>query len=326
VACPGRQVPWVSYQGPHHHYARPDRRVPQASGADVMRRALFRLRVKLCQSRLARPGRDQLGSGVTEWIAKASLPVAAPEDLVTVRVALNVCARRLDGKPAAATTATRRKRAVLANAIGYSIEFGLLMRFSVGLSCDDAPMERELPSLGEWLAWRDSLLPAPCGVPCAGTDYDRRAVWIILRMIQGHRCAICLRGTAGEMDYDRVTGRIQGLLCERCNAVASEGTRHPVLDAYRARPPVGGQVWLYGPGGGTEPEVTAMTDAELQFATDMGRLIEAGDAALDAADDAYRWTLKRGCDAGLLAVFGSRIGEQPPGSILPALAGSEAEE
>ena len=69
-----------------------------------------------------------------------------------------------------------------------------------------------------------------------------------------------------------------------------------------------------------------MTDAELLFATDMGRLIEAGDAALDSAGDAYLRTLKRGCDAGLLTVFGTRTGEQPPGSILPAVGVSEAEE
>jgi hypothetical protein len=35
------------------------------------------------------------------------------------------CARRLDGKPAAATT-TRRKRAVFANALGYAVERRLL--------------------------------------------------------------------------------------------------------------------------------------------------------------------------------------------------------
>src|SRR5450759_2675468 len=59
------------------------------------------------------------------WIAKASLPVAALEDPNTVRAVLNACARRLDGKPAAATT-TRRKRAVFANALGYALERRLL--------------------------------------------------------------------------------------------------------------------------------------------------------------------------------------------------------
>jgi integrase len=51
--------------------------------------------------------------------------VAALDDPVTVRAVLAVCARRLDGKSAAATTA-RRKRAVFANALGYAVEFRLL--------------------------------------------------------------------------------------------------------------------------------------------------------------------------------------------------------
>ena len=54
-----------------------------------------------------------------DWIAKASLPVAALEEPDTVRAALNACARRLDGRPAAATT-TCRKRAIFANALGYA--------------------------------------------------------------------------------------------------------------------------------------------------------------------------------------------------------------
>ena len=60
-----------------------------------------------------------------DWIAKASLPVTALEEPDTVRAALNACARRLDGKPAAATT-TRRKRAIFANALGYAVERRLL--------------------------------------------------------------------------------------------------------------------------------------------------------------------------------------------------------
>ena len=60
-----------------------------------------------------------------DWIAKASVPVAALEEPDTVRAALNACARRLDGRPAAATT-TRRKRAVFANALGYAVERRLL--------------------------------------------------------------------------------------------------------------------------------------------------------------------------------------------------------
>ena len=51
--------------------------------------------------------------------------MAALEEPDTVRAVLGACARRLDGKPAAATT-TRRKRAVFANALGYAVERRLL--------------------------------------------------------------------------------------------------------------------------------------------------------------------------------------------------------
>jgi integrase len=60
-----------------------------------------------------------------DWAARASLPVAALEDTVTVRVALGACARTLAGTPAAGAT-QRRKRSVFYNAIGYAVEQGHL--------------------------------------------------------------------------------------------------------------------------------------------------------------------------------------------------------
>jgi integrase len=57
--------------------------------------------------------------------------VAALEEPDTVRAVLGACARRLDGKPAAATT-TRRKRAVFANALGYAVERRLLPASPLG--------------------------------------------------------------------------------------------------------------------------------------------------------------------------------------------------
>jgi len=60
-----------------------------------------------------------------DWAAETSLPVAALDDPGTVRAVLGACARRLDGRPAAAST-TRRKRAVLASALGYAVERRLL--------------------------------------------------------------------------------------------------------------------------------------------------------------------------------------------------------
>jgi integrase len=94
----------------------------KAPDPDLMRRALFGYAFNSASA--GRPVPGQI-TGALEWIAKASLPVSALEDPATVRTALNACARRLDGKPAAATT-TRRKRAVLANALGYAVELGLL--------------------------------------------------------------------------------------------------------------------------------------------------------------------------------------------------------
>jgi integrase len=63
--------------------------------------------------------------GPLEWIARNSLPLVSLADSDTVRLALNACARKLDGLPAAATT-TSRKRAVLYNALGYAVERDLL--------------------------------------------------------------------------------------------------------------------------------------------------------------------------------------------------------
>jgi hypothetical protein len=60
-----------------------------------------------------------------EWIATASLTVAALEEAATIRLALDACARTLAGKPAAAST-QRRKRAVFHNAVSYAVELKLL--------------------------------------------------------------------------------------------------------------------------------------------------------------------------------------------------------
>jgi hypothetical protein len=101
---------------------RPDRATPQVPRARGASPALFGYAFN--------PGRASQAvleeiTRALDWIAKASLPVAALEDPDTVRVALNGCARRLDGRPAAATT-TRRKRAIFANALGYAVERRLL--------------------------------------------------------------------------------------------------------------------------------------------------------------------------------------------------------
>ena len=89
---------------------------------DVIRRALFGYAFNVASTSRAAPVEV---IRALEQIAKTSVPVAALEDPAIVRAALNACARRLDGKPAAATT-TRRKRAVFANALGYAVELRLL--------------------------------------------------------------------------------------------------------------------------------------------------------------------------------------------------------
>ncbi len=94
----------------------------------VIRRALFAYAFNAASA--SRPVPAEITAALN-WIAGASMPVAALEDPATARAALGACARRLDGKPGAATT-TRRKRAVLANALGYAVELGLLTANPLG--------------------------------------------------------------------------------------------------------------------------------------------------------------------------------------------------
>ena len=95
---------------------------PNAPGPELLRRALFGYAFNAVSA--SQPIPPQVTRPL-DWIAKASLPLAALDDPDTVRAALSACARRLDGGPAAATI-TRRKRAVLASALGYAVERRLL--------------------------------------------------------------------------------------------------------------------------------------------------------------------------------------------------------
>jgi integrase len=94
----------------------------KAPDPEVLRRALLGYAFNPGRASRAVPAEI---TRALDWIAKASLPVTALEEPDTVRAVLGACARRLDGKPAAATT-TRRKRAVFANALGYAVERRLL--------------------------------------------------------------------------------------------------------------------------------------------------------------------------------------------------------
>jgi integrase len=67
---------------------------------------------------------DEVG-GVLAWVARNSAPVSALAEAATARRMLDLATGRLDGKNAAASTA-RRNRTILANAMDYAIELGLL--------------------------------------------------------------------------------------------------------------------------------------------------------------------------------------------------------
>jgi integrase len=118
-----------------------------------MRRALFGYAFNSASA--SRPVPQEIARAL-DWTAKASPPVAALEQPATVRAVLGACARRLDGKPAAATT-TRRKRAVFANALGYAVELGLLPA---------NPLDRiqwKAPAVAETVDRRSVASPAQAG-------------------------------------------------------------------------------------------------------------------------------------------------------------------
>jgi len=62
---------------------------------------------------------------VLAWVARNSAPLSALAEPATARRVLQQATERLDGKPAAASTA-RRHRTILANAMDYAIELGPL--------------------------------------------------------------------------------------------------------------------------------------------------------------------------------------------------------
>lgn len=62
---------------------------------------------------------------ILSWVARNSVPVSALAEAATARRVLGRATWRLDGNNAAASTA-RRNRAILANAVDYAVELGLL--------------------------------------------------------------------------------------------------------------------------------------------------------------------------------------------------------
>lgn len=88
----------------------------------VLRRALYLYGLNPHRWAEELPGE---AAAALAWLEKASLPVIELESSATVRRVLDSLCLRLDGKPAAATTA-QRKRAVFFNILGYAVERGLL--------------------------------------------------------------------------------------------------------------------------------------------------------------------------------------------------------
>jgi integrase len=62
---------------------------------------------------------------ILAWVARNSVPMSALAELAVARRVLDQATGRLDGRSAAASTA-RRNRTILANALDYAIELGLL--------------------------------------------------------------------------------------------------------------------------------------------------------------------------------------------------------
>ncbi|MFD8527218.1 tyrosine-type recombinase/integrase [Streptosporangium canum] len=69
--------------------------------------------------------RDCADDRALDWLKRNTCAVSALEDAATMRRVLDVATSKLDGKPAAASTA-RRNRAILFNALDYAVELKLL--------------------------------------------------------------------------------------------------------------------------------------------------------------------------------------------------------
>ncbi|GAB7041239.1 site-specific integrase [Catenuloplanes niger JCM 9533] len=93
-----------------------------APDAETLRRALYRWAFNPNTRSESVPAAEE---AALAWLSRQSLPVGRLRDTDHIRTALNACSRRLDGKPAAATT-VQRKRAVFYNALGYAVERNLL--------------------------------------------------------------------------------------------------------------------------------------------------------------------------------------------------------
>lgn len=122
---------------------------PPAPDSGLLRKAL-RAYYLAPQDR-ERPRPPEIADALT-WLEKASLEMPEVAKPVNVRAALTALSRRLDGKPAAASTVAR-KRAVLYNAFEYAVELEEFER---------NPIDRVKwtpPKLAEEVDWRVVISP-----------------------------------------------------------------------------------------------------------------------------------------------------------------------
>src|SRR5262245_12392637 len=96
---------------------------PGCPPPDVLRRALYGWPFNT-RSRTSGPAPAELRPVIT-WIERNTMPISELAKPETLRAALDALGTRMDGKPAAASTAGR-KRAVFHNALDYAVERGLL--------------------------------------------------------------------------------------------------------------------------------------------------------------------------------------------------------
>lgn len=122
---------------------------PEPPEAELLRRALRAYYLAPQDREKRRP--VEIAEALS-WLEKASLDMPEVAKPANVRAALNALSRRLDGKPAAASTVAR-KRAVLYNAFEYAVE---LEEF------DRNPIDKvkwSPPKLAEEVDWRVVIGP-----------------------------------------------------------------------------------------------------------------------------------------------------------------------
>lgn len=138
--------------------------------------------------------------------------------------------------------------------------------------------------------------PLPPGVdavhPPAPKTREARELWKALQEWQAGRCAICGYPTSSmRIDHHHETGRIRGLLCNRCNTQEGLGGG-PVYDGYRERNPASmfGLIRNY-PRPKVQPYLVTKADSKL-----LGYILDNWTAGT-AVDPVVVRELEAACDA-----------------------------